>query len=535
MEKISLKDALSFGGLKNAEVLAGSDALDSVYIESVTTIEVTEQSLGDWVKENQLCITTMYAIRDDLSKQQNLVRILAEKRCAALVICHVGIWINTLDHDLIALCQELSLPLIKPDSDISFLEILNPLIYRLMSSQEKKHITYRDLGQDILNMIIQGEPLSTIIPKAIHFHHTAVTFLDSYCNCIFSNKDRTEVEKEKTYILKNFNQVFPRLLQKGFLETEIPDTLIYLVQTKNNVLGFLLLDSSRDSNQAELLQIAETLNTVCALVTGRPTRTSLIKEHYVQEYITDLLIWNFRTESEAIARGVDAGLHIEGKNRFILINLNNLRNGNLYTDQIRMDILPQLREQLAAVDPDIILHLYSDQIFLLACVQGEADALMARLADVIRLFTVHSISVSIGVSEPISYVQAIPAAYKEATQAALLGRRYFGENRAICYAEVYFFREVGRIKEQESAAEYSQRFLAPLADYDERHQSGLLDTLVMLLKYNGDIQTVSKQMHLHRNTLLYRKNKMIEILGYSPFEMPHHFNIMIALQIQDMF
>lgn len=77
----------------------------------------------------------MYAIRDDLEQQLNLIRILHREKCAALVVCHVGIWIEKLDDAFISLCRELGLPLIKPNMEVSYLDIMNPLIYRLMSDQ----------------------------------------------------------------------------------------------------------------------------------------------------------------------------------------------------------------------------------------------------------------------------------------------------------------------------------------------------------------------------------------------------------------
>ena len=38
-----------------------------------------------------------------------------------------------------------------------------------------------------------------------------------------------------------------------------------------------------------------------------------MKEYYIHEYVTDLLVWNFRTENEAITRGIEAGLQLKIK------------------------------------------------------------------------------------------------------------------------------------------------------------------------------------------------------------------------------
>ena len=68
--KISLKDVLSFGGLLHADVLAGKEKLNSVFIESVTTIEVTDHLIGDWVKENQLCVTTTNKFSKNIEREK---------------------------------------------------------------------------------------------------------------------------------------------------------------------------------------------------------------------------------------------------------------------------------------------------------------------------------------------------------------------------------------------------------------------------------------------------------------------------------
>lgn len=82
--KISLRKALEVSGLSEAKILAGEEKLDDVFIDSVTTIEVTDDTIGDWIEENQLCISAMYAIRDNLEQQLNLVRILHERKCARI-------------------------------------------------------------------------------------------------------------------------------------------------------------------------------------------------------------------------------------------------------------------------------------------------------------------------------------------------------------------------------------------------------------------------------------------------------------------
>ena len=245
-----------------------------------------------------------------------------------------------------------------------------------------------------------------------------------------------------------------------------------------------------------------------------------MKEYYIHEYVTDLLVWNFRTENEAITRGIEAGLQLKNKNIFILINLNSFRNLNdidkesLYVEQVRIEILPKIHQKIINIDAEVFLHLYSDQIFILLYLKNQKEALTVQMDNIIHIFEQNKISVSIGISEEFQSIKNIPTAYKQATQA--------------------FFQEVMKLREKKESILFSQKILQKLIDYDKQHQTELLHTLAMLLKYNGNIAITADFMHLHRNTLLYRKNKILEILGYSPFEMPYYFNIIMALQINEM-
>ena len=47
------------------------------------------------------------------------------------------------------------------------------------------------------------------------------------------------------------------------------------------------------------------------------------------------------------------------------------------------------------------------------------------------------------------------------------------------------------------------------------------------------MQKTAKELYIHKNTMLQRKNRIIGLLGYSPFEMPHLLNLLMALEIKD--
>ena len=74
--QMTLREVLQVSVLKDATVVAGTSGLDNI-VDSVTTIEVTEDSMVNWVYEKQLYISAMYSVKDDVERTDKLVSIFA--------------------------------------------------------------------------------------------------------------------------------------------------------------------------------------------------------------------------------------------------------------------------------------------------------------------------------------------------------------------------------------------------------------------------------------------------------------------------
>ena len=58
---LTIREALKFGGLFGATVVAGEEGLD-IPIESVSVLEIADRNISHWVLKKQLYITAFYAI-----------------------------------------------------------------------------------------------------------------------------------------------------------------------------------------------------------------------------------------------------------------------------------------------------------------------------------------------------------------------------------------------------------------------------------------------------------------------------------------
>lgn len=80
---IPLKNILNIGGLRECKVIAGHKALNNI-VTYVTVMEVPD--IVKWLKGNELLLTSLYPIKDNVEAQIQLIEKLKEAGTAALAI-----------------------------------------------------------------------------------------------------------------------------------------------------------------------------------------------------------------------------------------------------------------------------------------------------------------------------------------------------------------------------------------------------------------------------------------------------------------
>ena len=538
--RLTIKEALCFGGLKGAQVVAGAKYLDQ-QIESISVLEVAEPKISTWVVKNEIYITSFYAIRDDVEMQRAVIRSLFNHGCCALVICHIGLVFDILDPSVIRLCEELPLPLIVAKSESTYVQIIQPIIETLMKEEEGVETASSfKIRDDFLDLIINEDDMQEVFEKVSFMLKYDISYYDIDCNCIYSNKSEQEVEEEIDQIKENLSAVLKEcelhrcitMAGKEYLH------LVYLIRTRRSLLGFIVINYLNESELPALLKTSEALNVACALTFSRQNKRKDIKERYLQEFLGDLLVWNFRNDEIALRRGREFGMRLEKKDRIMVVNINTLQqtSNRLKSQELAAYVKKYLCPNVADLMRGLHKHnltVYRSDMIIVFLEEADMEARLIQVAEqIITMFEdIGDFSVSIGISELFAHLRDIPAAYKQAFRAVISGRLHYGENKVVPYRDVWFFQKIEELARAEGMDKRCHELLVPLKQYDQNHQSNLAETLMLLLKHNNNIGKVAKLMYLHRNTLLHRKNKIIEIYGYSPFEMPYLLNFLVVMNI----
>ncbi|MGH2449206.1 MAG: PucR family transcriptional regulator [Chloroflexota bacterium] len=140
----------------------------------------------------------------------------------------------------------------------------------------------------------------------------------------------------------------------------------------------------------------------------------------------------------------------------------------------------------------------------LGALKRAGEALLRKLASTTR----SPISISIGRYHP--GLKGLAASYADARAALSLGRRFHGQNQVHCLDALGIASFVG-VADEATKMDLATYLLSPLD-----HNPGLLETLNEFFDSDCSPSASSEALHIHRNTLGYRLDKIQALTGLDP-------------------
>jgi purine catabolism regulator len=118
-----------------------------------------------------------------------------------------------------------------------------------------------------------------------------------------------------------------------------------------------------------------------------------------------------------------------------------------------------------------------------------------------------------GMSGPAPALAEWPRVYREALQAMDVGRRLHLTNRIVEFNSLGVFRLLSELETIPNVQDFAMQIIGPLVRYDEQHRGSLVQTLGAYFDHHGNISQTAESLFVHRNTLLYRMDRIQELTG----------------------
>lgn len=113
-----------------------------------------------------------------------------------------------------------------------------------------------------------------------------------------------------------------------------------------------------------------------------------------------------------------------------------------------------------------------------------------------------------------------PGLLQRARTALAIGRRIFGSGRVHVYDDLGAYALLHAGANAEQLRGFSAATLAPLREYDTKHQTELERTLRVYFSCGQNVKTAAAELNVHRHTVFYRLRQIAEICR-SDLAAPH--------------
>ena len=303
---VTVREALAMKEWKDCRLIAGEEGLDRE-IHYIDSMEVPD--IIPWLKKDELLITTAYAVRDSEEQLLNIIRALGKNQSAGIALKTK--FLGTIPDSIKKIADELKLPVIEIPRDMPAIDLTNPLMKKIVNSQNRKLEFNKAMNEKFLAVQIEGGSFEEIGKILGELLSCEILVADSKQNliCCFPEHVR---EQEKWVELDTCgDKIISRALREfaflngeglGVNRTDTEEIWIHGVYVKNKCHGYLYVIGKMGKFN-EMSEIAVRQAAVYLALEFSKLGLKEQKEYYQDNnFFLDLISSNVLTEEDALRR-----------------------------------------------------------------------------------------------------------------------------------------------------------------------------------------------------------------------------------------
>jgi purine catabolism regulator len=264
--------------------------------------------------------------------------------------------------------------------------------------------------------------------------------------------------------------------------------------------------------------ILEHAAAACAIELARDEAALAAKDELLGDFLDDLLRGDFPSDDAIERRGRNLGY-----------DLSRLHLVVAFEAAESPERLATRVGAVASVGEPVIARPVEGAVVVLAPLVdadgGAIDEVVGRLAGS------NGRAVAVGVGGVAAGARRLATAAAQALQALRIGGRVESFGQVVHYQDLGVYRLLFELRDAPSLPRFHEQMLAPLVEHDRRTHGELLRTLDAYLTAGCSPTAAAERLHLHRNGLLYRLQRIREILPVDLDDPEQRLGLHLALRI----
>jgi len=550
---ITIREALSLDAVNRLRLAGGHSGLDRV-IRLVNIIEGPD--MMNRIKEGDFLLATGCPFREYPQLLALLIPRMAEQGGAGLAIKPER-FLSEIPAELIQSADRHGIPLLEVPSDLSFSEILAPILGVIFNKQNQVLQKLDQAHRKLMDIVLHGSPLEDLCREISRLIGNPVAILDRDMRLILAEEcpELEQVARAVTECgpaIREDNVSFGHIKAERYSleytgnnnKTQALKVLRLPIMAANSVYGFMFALCRTPIFEPDLL-ILERAATIAALDLTRRKAIFEIERNYRSEFLEVLLSGDFESEEEMVKRGRTFNLDLLKPLAVILINDDSFNEppGKSPADISgpgSKEMLLRSLNRFQELQPQmkLLAGTRGDNIVIVAELNEKKPSLaLKNLADSLLQYLCGSekinLDLKVGVGRPYTDLHKVSRSYQEARESLKICQLSCGA-RQIHFDELGFYKILCE-KSKKELERFVEDLLQPVMEYDRAKNGELLQTLETYYQVNRNLKLTSRKMSTHYNTILYRVKKIEELTGVRLDNPESALNLEIAVNILKLF
>lgn len=522
---VTVADLLKLPSLREAKVLGGRGGLSQI-VSSISVLESTDPSvLVDNVFHNdefcgsEIVITGFLHITRDIEMQCANIRRLAEGGEVGLILYYVGVYLPAVDHRLVELADKLNFVLISMPED-------------------RKDLRYSEVITDVTNCIFKdrmssdalaGEILDRVsrLPQHQRTVDTVLKMLSDRISASFVLLD----DSRRILNLAAWPRSIASSLKDGLEQFHlpppggepckcpfIPSCAVYCFPV------------STEQNRMFLLIFKE----------GEPLRKGLLQQ-ILDVFQLSVNIWGAQHDEIAIHELVRAIMLDEPMKMRRLADIFHIDVTSIHemwilcgeradTPALFASSIDRIKSILTGSCGTVVADVYENKLILF--LDGPRFVQDAELLtrSVLKLLLPQDDSVTLTRCSNLQNTTEVRQAYLCHQSSLADARKIYPHRQNYLLGEIQFAQQCRELVERGEKS--VERCLNVLSDLSDSGNPVLEKTLeVFLLDGDSSVTKTSELLFIHKNTVKYRIQRISNLLGFRPDQMPESLKIYQAVAV----
>lgn len=532
---MTVEELLQLPTIKGLKLISGNLGVH----REISTVTVVDTPDGfQWLKGNEVVITTTYALEKAPNAFLDFISKLLSRNISALIV-KSDRYIKVIPENAKKLCDKKALPLIYCPAIYSFADIINPTLSGIISKQTEQLKESSKIHESFLELAINDRSIHQILQTL----STLIQEPTAYVDTVFHKVYFSENVSEDSFYLKGLS--YEIILNEYREKYQCID-----VVNKEQKFGYIMLLSDRsdrtypDTDSNIYKTAIEYASIVIILRMQIRISNRMIEEKYYSSFVGDLMLNNVKTREEINTRAHLYGWDLDGGGFVAIIDINNIKKYYLrdldtgtneklqkYTDRIFDTSIKCIKQAF----PSTIYYSQSD--FIAFLITGKLPVSARKtLADTFSqiqhsLLNAVPFTISMGVGMYVDDIINIHNSYQQAKQVIQTVYQIQQFNRLFFYDQIGIYRLLFSISSNNEAIEFCDKYVKPLQQYDDQHHANLIETLQSIINCGWNLKLASEKLFLHYNSVKYRFQKICDLLEIDLRDNSRHTEIELALKI----